>query len=112
MRSIYLVALLFSASAFARGYHAGSFNCSPDASHTSTWTISNLDAVPGAPFANYSAKANGVQDTDVRGLAVVEEIAGGTILGLKGMRGSEKFTLLFRNDGTITTGEIPCTENK
>ena len=109
MKSIYIFALLFSTSAFARGYQTGTFTCGTDAAHATTWTIAE-SGISGIPTTDYNVTINGVQDVAIRALATIEEIAGGTLVGVKGMRGSQKVILFFRNDGRITAGQIECTK--
>jgi hypothetical protein len=109
MKALYVVLFLFSTATWARGYQTGTFDCS-GGSGQMTWTISAIENFPSVPFAEYSAIVSGKQDTAVRGIATIEEVTGGTLVGLKGMRGSEKFVLLFNNNGNINMGENVCTK--
>jgi hypothetical protein len=110
MKTICLLLGLLSASAWANGYRTGTFNCGIDGKPTVVWKISNVDSLPNLPYVEYSLQTGQHSDTVLRGIATVQEVIGGTSIGVHGLRYSDDmFKIFFSNDGSISAGEIPCT---
>jgi hypothetical protein len=112
MKMICFALALFSMTALAQGYDTGTFSCGDDPQHAVTFKISN-DGIAGLPVVEYTAQQVDNNPTLViRGLATVEDVVGGTMVGIRGIRGSDgKFAISFNLDGSITTGTIPCKKN-
>jgi hypothetical protein len=113
MKATLILALsLLSATAWARGFEFGSFTCGSDVTNLATWKISNSN-IPGLPLVEYTALIDGKTDISVLGLATVEEVSGGTAVGIRGLRGSDvKYILFFGLDGSMRAGNIACTKTK
>ena len=111
MKAICLALALFSTAAWAT-YDTGTFTCGDGTRRTVTFKVSNVEEL-GLPMVEYTAQQVDNNPTlVVRSLATVEEVVGGTMIGIRGLRGSDgKFWLLFHLDGSITTGTIPCKKN-
>lgn len=113
MKATLVLALsLLSTTAWARGFEFGNFTCGSDVTDLATWKISNSN-IPGLPLVEYTAIVDGKTDISVRGLATVEEVSDGTVVGLRGLRGSDiKYIIFFGLDGSMRAGNIACTKTK